>query len=58
MNSDVKGDIKTRNVRVAFPDMTKLQSEASSVVEGISEEVDLSGLYFHDNHESTCKLLR
>ena len=56
VKSDVKGDIKAKNVLIALPGVTKLLSEASSAVEGISEKVDLSGLYFHGNYESTCKV--
>ena len=66
-----KGTVKANKVRIkddvsestfigsttasSFSGMSKLLCEATTAVEGISEDVDLSGLFYHDCLETTSK---
>ena len=47
-------DVKTKNLRVAGQDISSLLSEATTATDGISEEEDLSSIFFYD-HVSTYK---
>ena len=62
-SADKKGDkydsnerqVKARSVKIESHDFSKLLSEATAAVEGMSEEVDFSSLYFHGVDEPTYK---
>ena len=66
-----KGTVKAKNVRItddvseailtgststtSFSGVSKLFCEASTAVEGISGDIDLTGLFYHDCFETTSK---
>ena len=54
-NGGTKGDVKAKNVRITCQDIPRLLSEATTVIDGISEDEDFSSLSFCDDHESTFK---